>query len=510
MAHHQKPMKRGVTQKAHESAAGNCVAVIEEGASRKHDRTRRLYQKTRENLNSSFCSKQSERLSTISALSGGSSSTDRSKQLIGRIKHRRQHAMKAKSSSKSLGKEKRQCAQVKEEDEEEETQSLPNPPNHSNPPPSQYPPQYPYGGYPPHMPHPGMQGMPPPPMGGMPGYYMQPPMQMQMQPPVQMMPPAMMMNQQQQQQQQFMMMNPHTEQQNLLNQQQQEIIRQQQLQLQQQQEEKLLKQQERQEQLQIQQQEFLEKQQEKQKEMFEQHEEHLRRLSNRPLSAPVPEPLAKVPLSSSTSSSLDTSDQHMGMGQGSNFLHQLQGEINERASMSNEIPAPPSINKIESRYSEDGRESTEKSRNTDEFTVGILGFGDKSVLQKTIGLLKKNSFSDQFNPNYTGEVGGGGTGAATIARGGMQTSFIEKTKDGLNSRRGSDRKMSQVLTKANRRLESRDSLELDFNDVYSVKKESFTPRSGLLDGDDAPSKSFKRGDSSGNRNFAFENPNFSH
>lgn len=480
-------MKRAVSQKTFDTAADNCVAVIVDGASKKHDRTRRLYNKlTADSTNpeKSFSSRGGggsrqgglrredssnlERMSSISSLSNSTtSSASRSKKLMGRMKQRRENIANQKSA-RNLGKGKStKCLQVKEEDEEEEALPIKN---EQNPP--QYP-QFSYG-YPPHMPHPGIQGMPPP------GYFMPPP-QMQMYPNMQM-NPQMQMNQQMQMNPQMQMMSPtggtgwgnaeglmqqQGMDQHLINQQQQELIRQQQEQLKQQQ---------------LEQQELLQK-----------HKEHLLALSRLP---PPPTP-AETPSSPPQT-----------------FLDQVKSRNTDKL---NTQRSPRS--RTDTGFSDDGRESSDKSstgRITDDFTVGILGFGDKSVLQRTIGLLKKNSFSDKFNPHGVGggeagaesETGTGtGAGVSVMTRGGRNSSFIEKTREGLH-RSGSDRKVSQVLTKANRRLESRESLELDFNDVYSYRKESFTPKSGLLD--KTQTKSFKRQDSSGRSNFAFENPNFSH
>jgi hypothetical protein len=524
----RQPAKRGISDRQLFDTQDNCVAII--GDSSKHDRTRRLYQKQvsgSENDNGKsismkapnrgrrqgFClrsTNSTHRDSMVSTLSCSTNSTDSSK--IDRIRHRRDNAKKNKLRSVGKGKSAKSLQNVIEE-EEDPTPTPPPPVSPINP---YEHPQYPYG-YPPPMPPPGMHpGMMHPGMMH-PGYYMQPP---PVQPQIVMMaqPPGAWFPGQQQQQSQDMT-NPQqqgstspgmTEQQykdqQLINKQQQDIIRQQQ-ELQQQQ----------QDQLQRQQAQLLKQQQQQQQQQQNTSNAKfmLNQSSNPSPPAATPVPVAPPELPKSEAKKGVTKPTPSNPILSADFIDQLKDKLGDQATKVRRSSSfgkdkskkgKPDRTRTSTAGSDDARESTASSsakstsRNTDDFTVGILGIGDISVLEKTIGLLKKNSFSDKFNPEKN---------EAAKPRGGMHGSFVEKTRDGLN-KRPSDRKLSQVLSKTNVRLERRESLELDFNDVYSTKKESFTVQSGLLDNSKMPPKSFKRQDSNGSRNFAFENPNFSH
>lgn len=428
-------------------------------------------------------------MSQVSALTTSTSSS-RSKNLISRMKQRREYSSNSQKSFKRSGKGgNSKCAQVKEEEEED----LIAAPKGSNPPGNASDHLQQLYGYPPSMAVAGIQ----------PAYFM-PPMQPVMQAPHVMMPPPLGWYPGQQQGMASGVMTPdmmnagmisagmtvqQLKDQQLIFQQQQEIIQQQQ-QLQQDQLQK--------------QQEMLKNQQ--------------RLLQDPPLlPPPIPSPAAATPAGNHEDDVPVMQADHPHLSRP--LLDQLRGRVGKQASLksigANNDHEEEEEKKDRTDLTEGGvRDSTvsaksSATRTSDEFTVGILGIGDVTVLEKTIGLLKKNSFSDQFNPEKSNE------GGATKHRNGMQSSFVEKTKDGL-SKRPSDRRTSQVLNRANQKLETRESLELDFNDVYSGKKESFVAKSGLLDspsGGDAskgPRKSFKRQGSNGGRSFAYENPNFSH
>lgn len=476
----------------------NCLAVIEDN--HKHNRTRRLYHKQLSSEQpASFSSTRTsktgrrqgfrhqdgdviERLSNISAISSSTTSdqSKRSKNLLYRMKQRRDNATKIKST-RNLGvksKSSRSMSKVQEEDDEEEV------PKASVTPIDQH--QNPYG-YPPPGMHPGMHpGMLPGMYPGMhPGYYMPPPMPQPVQPQIIIQqppggwggypPPQLEARSSGFNQQQYI-------DQQLINQQQQDIIRQQQ-QLQELQQEQLRK----------------------------QHEDMLKYQVKNPPSESVPkrksfsrrdsDPPQPPPRSRSNSDVDDMSNPALS----NEFLDQFKMKMDIKGDKytqtEDRIKSKPRV-RTDTTGSESAasvKSSTPSARNTDDFTVGILGIGDLTVLEKTIGLLKRNSFSDKFR-----------NGEEPIEpakpRGGMHGSFVGKTKEDLTKR--PSHKTSQVLTKAAARLESRESLELDFNDVYNVKKPpSFATQSGLAD--KAATKTFRRQDSSG-RNFAFENPHFSH
>jgi len=515
------PMKRGVSDLNLYGSQENCISIIEDQSttSNKHDRTRRLYHKqmSSEDGDSTYSGqtarsgrrngfRQGEdtidrmsNMSIASTSSTASTSSSRSKKLLSRMKGRRDNANKIRSNRNlgAISQLGRKMSKVQEgEDDEEGPQTIsPIKPNDQDQNQSQHHPhQYPYG-YPP-PPHPGMQpypgmhpGMYPPPAMHHPGYYMPPPPQPQpVQPQIIIQQPAGGWGGGPQQESPRGMNQQQYRDQQLINQQQQDIIRQQQ-------------------QLQEQQQEQLRKQHEA---MMKQHQDlasnpPVRKSFSRRYSdeSKPPPPPARLKRNSEIDEVSDLSFGSPPLSE--DFMEKMQGRMNDRDYYGDKQARDDVKGKSLSRRRSDtaGSESTTASkpnRITDDFTVGILGIGDVTVLEKTIGLLKKNSFSDKFNPGEEKKE-------PAKPRSGMHGSFVGKTKEDLAKK--PSHQTSQVLAKANARMENRESLELDFNDVYSgAKAPSFTVKSGLLS-DNAPPKTFKRQDSGG-RNFAFENPNFSH
>ena len=495
-------IKRGISDRVLESPQENCVSVLSE--SERHDRARRLYNKINKshessndllgNRNSVRMSvgrsrrggmRQSDNVDAMSIVSSLTSSTEdtkssRTKKLVGRMKLRREYSKK-----KKMGRERStKCTVVEESiDEDRQTMNQQSTPQVTNGFTEQHQTPHP-NGYHPYMPHPYAHSHMP--------YYMPPPMQ---QPAPQivisqapgtwgypgqqpgMMYPNMNADHEQQQKQ-------YLEQQ-MINQKQQEIIRQQR-------------------ELQLQQQEQLELQQ---LQLREQRQSQLDAFSVDKVPPPPPSydpSLRSVDYDSSErirrKSSRNSAGDHLFSP---DFIDKLKCQIKDQATTLKSSTTPKG--RVESVYSSESyvRDSTKSTSQQDSFSVGILGISDKSLLTETIGLLKKNSFSDKIRGNDDEEDVG-----ERKRRTGMHGSFVEKTKDGLGN--PSLSKHSQVLSKKNvSRLESRESLELDFNDVYSAgRKETF--RQGDFGTSGRKSFSGKTAADSTMRHFAFENPNFSH
>lgn len=505
----QQSIKRGVSDLNLQGSQENCISVIEDQFSslNKHDRTRRLYRKqlSSDEVDSRYSGLSAksgrrngfrhvsgddniERLSNssnISVSSTASSNSSRSKKLLSRMKGRRENATKIRSN-RNLGaiSQLGRMSKVQEGDDEEAP-----PPHVSNDQQHQHQQhQYPYG-YPPPPhhgmhPYPGMHpGMYPPPAIH-PGYYMPPPPQPQpVQPQIIIQQPSGWGVGQPQESPKNAMNHQQYRDQQLINEQQQNIIRQQQ-QLQEQQQEQLRKQHE-----------AMLKQRQDQANDRPVRKSFSRRNSDE--SQPPPAPL-RVKRNSEMDEVSDLSFGSPPLSE--DFMEKMlikRNEKKERRLSTEDVKKNPQGRRRSDTACSESTTASKPNRNTDDFTVGILGIGDVTVLEKTIGLLKKNSFSDKFNPGADKPEG-------AKPRSGMHGSFVGKTKEELLKKPS-----SQVLDKANARMENRESLELDFNDVYSTAKPpSFTVKSGMLS-DNAPLKTFRRQDSGG-RNFAFENPNFSH
>lgn len=484
-----QPMKRGISHRQLESPQENCVAVLEDCSGSAYDRGRRLYNKihseardpvmqkrySRRSRREGFRQENPDRLSILSNKTSSSNSS-RSQKLLGRMKMRREYS-KTNSSKKNGASSK---CMVVAEDEEEDRQTMPIVDSDDVSFEYEERPPYPYS-YPSRMP----PGAHPPPFP----YYMQQPQIVIAQSPNTwggagqqqgMWNPGMDSGLNHQNWQQ------HLEHQRLQQQLQKQFLDQQVLN--QQQEEVLRHQRE---------------QFEKQRELFRNESQKYR---DTEINHEVEDSSSTPQLVSSNSFKLRTKTSEDEREKNPLFTKEFIDKLQEKldADESSDELSLNSPTNMERRVSERNtdiniRESSKlgnvssSKRYTDEFSVGILGIGDKSVLEKTISLLKRNSFSDKFNPSRDNEGG-------AKPRSGMHSSFVESTKDGL-----SNPKQSQVLKKASLRVEPRESLELDFNDVYNAgKKESFRI--------DTNRRSFRRNDSSdtNGRHFAFENPHFSH